>query len=201
MRLPITAHTSRPWRIHDIASDFEVEDVWALPTPGGAGDLPRLVSQFAADRFPDDAPLPVRVVWGARWKIGRRLGWDRRETGVGGRVRSLRHRLPPDLRAEPTGPDLTDESFTSLFLLEDEWASEVANRTVHSIMHVGWVPDGAGGYRGELAVLVKPNGRFGAAYMAGIRPFRRLLVCPALLRSVERGWRAGVGDTKGLDSE
>lgn len=39
MRLPSTAHTSRPWRIHGIAPDFRVEDVWALPTPGGPDDL------------------------------------------------------------------------------------------------------------------------------------------------------------------
>ena len=35
MRLPDTAHVSRPWRIHEIARDFELEDLWALPTPGG----------------------------------------------------------------------------------------------------------------------------------------------------------------------
>ena len=35
MRLPNVAHTSRPWRIHELARDFRVEDVWALPTPGG----------------------------------------------------------------------------------------------------------------------------------------------------------------------
>ena len=29
-----TAHTSRPWRIHEITRDFRLEDVWALPTPG-----------------------------------------------------------------------------------------------------------------------------------------------------------------------
>jgi hypothetical protein len=28
MRLPNTAHTSRPWRIHEIARDFRLEDVW-----------------------------------------------------------------------------------------------------------------------------------------------------------------------------
>ena len=35
MRLPNTAHTSQPWRIHEITGDFRLEDVWALPTPGG----------------------------------------------------------------------------------------------------------------------------------------------------------------------
>jgi hypothetical protein len=67
----------------------------------------------------------------------------------------------------------------------------MANETVHSVMHLGWVPDGTGGFRGQMAVLVKPNGLFGAAYMAAIRPFRLLVVYPALMRSVERDWRAG----------
>jgi hypothetical protein len=34
MRLPNNAHTSRPWRIHELTHDFRLEDVWALPTPG-----------------------------------------------------------------------------------------------------------------------------------------------------------------------
>ena len=43
MRLPNTAHTSRPWRIHELTRDFRLEDVWALPTPGGPDDLARVV--------------------------------------------------------------------------------------------------------------------------------------------------------------
>jgi uncharacterized protein DUF2867 len=70
VRLPNSAHTSRPWRIHELTHDFRLEDVWALPTPGG-----------------------------------------------------------------------------------------------------------------------KPNGRLGTVYMAAIRPFRRLIVYPALLRQIERQWR------------
>jgi Protein of unknown function (DUF2867) len=189
-RLPITAHTSRPWRIHEVAPDFQVEDVWALPTPGGPGELPRLVSQAVVGDFPEGAPLIVRVLWEARWKIGRLMGWDRRETGLGARVTSLRERLPADLRAAPTGPAFTDVPMSSVFMLEDEWAAEMANSTVHSIMHIGWVADEDGGYRGQMAVLVKPNGRFGAAYMAAIKPFRYLFVYPALMRSIERGWQA-----------
>ena len=33
VKLPATAHTSRPWRIHELTPDFQLEDVWALPTP------------------------------------------------------------------------------------------------------------------------------------------------------------------------
>jgi hypothetical protein len=49
-RLPNTAHTSRPWRIriHEIAPDFELEDVWALPTPEGPEDFPRLMWQMSS---------------------------------------------------------------------------------------------------------------------------------------------------------
>ena len=188
MRLPNTAHTSRPWRIHELTPDFDVEDVWALQTPGGADELSRLVSQIVSDNFPDGAPLVVRALWAARWKIGALLGWDRPDVGVGSRVTSLRGRLPSDLREAPSGPDFPP--FTSLYQLADEWAAEMANRTVHSVMHIGWVPDGSGGYRGQMAVLVKPNGLFGAAYMAAIKPFRYLFVYPALMRKIERGWRA-----------
>jgi hypothetical protein len=58
-------------------------------------------------------------------------------------------------------------------------------------MHIGWVPDDSGSaYHAQMAVLVKPNGRFGRAYMAAIRPFRYALVYPLLLRAIGRGWQA-----------
>ena len=65
--------------------------------------------------------------------------------------------------------------------------AEIANRTVHGVMHLGWVPDGTGGYRGQMAVLVKPNGLLGTVYMAAIKPFRYLIVYPALMRGIWRG--------------
>ena len=40
-----------------------------------------------------------------------------------------------------------------------------------------------------MAVLVKPNGRLGRAYMAAIKPFRYALVYPLLLRSIGRDWQ------------
>jgi hypothetical protein len=50
MSFPKTAHTSRPWRVHELTKDFELEDVWELPTPGGPDDLARLVQQFTSRR-------------------------------------------------------------------------------------------------------------------------------------------------------
>lgn len=191
MRLPNSAHTSKPWRIHELTKDFQLEDVWALPTPGGPDELPRLVSGFFAGNFPEGSPLVVRVLWAARWKLGALLGWDRPKGGLDSRVPSLRNRLPGDLRDAPSELDVDPAPFTALYLLDDEWAAEMANRTVHVIMHLGWVQDDSGGYRGQMAVLVKPNGLFGAGYLAAIKPLRRVLVLPALMRKIERGWRAG----------
>jgi Protein of unknown function (DUF2867) len=65
---------------------------------------------------------------------------------------------------------------------------------VGAVEHIGWVLDESGGYRGQMAVLVKPNGLFGAAYMAAIRPFRHLVVYPPIIREIERAWRALAGD-------
>ena len=136
----------------------------------------------------------VRTLWAIRWKLGELLGWDRPDAGVGSRVPTLRDRLPADLREGPTGPDFAALPFTSLYLLDDEFAAEIANRTMHGVLHLGWVPDRTCGYRGQMAVLVKPNGLLGTAYMAAIKPFRHLIVYPRMMRQIERAWRARARD-------
>lgn len=192
MKLPDSAHTSQPWRIHALAPDFTLEDVWALPTPGGREEFPRLVSEFFAGDFPQGAPFPVRLLWAARLKLGSLLGWDDPEDGLGARVATLRNRLPTDLRTAPPDPGLDIQPFTLVYEEQDEYAAELANRTVHAVLHLGWVSDDGGGYRGQLAVLVKPNGLLGIAYLAMIKPLRSLIVYPALLGGLERRWHARV---------
>jgi hypothetical protein len=189
MRLPDTAHTSRPWRIHELTRDFRLEDVWSLPTPGGAGDFPRLVQWLASRDDPAQASASraVRALFAIRWKAGELLGWDGPVAGPG--RPTLRDRLPADLRDAQPGPDFRALPFTPLYLLGDEWAAEIANRTVHGVMHIGWVPQETGGYRGQMAVLVKPNGLLGTVYMAAIRPFRHLIVYPLMTRETGRAWR------------
>ena len=194
MRLPNTAHTSQPWRIHELTGDFRLEDVWALPTPGGPDDFPRLVEGIASADPSRSSSRTARMLWAIRWKLGELLGWDGPDTGLGSRVPTLRDRLPADLRDAASGPDFASAPFTSLYLLEDEWAAEAANRTMHGVLHLGWVPDEGGGYRAQMAVLVKPNGLVGNAYMAAIRPFRHLIVYPALMREIERRWQARAGE-------
>jgi hypothetical protein len=189
-KLPTTAHTSLPWRIHELTRDFRVMDVWALPTPGGPEDFPRLVQLFARMDPSKSSAGAVRALFAIRWKVGELLGWDASDAGLGSMVPALRDRLPADLREAPSGPDFEVLPFTPLYLLGDEWAGEVANRTVHGVVHLGWVPDGSGGHRGQMAVIVKPNGLLGTGYLAAIRPFRHLIVYPQMLRDIEREWRA-----------
>ena len=197
MRLPSPAHTARPWRVHEIAPDFRLEDVWALPTPGGPDDFPELVRQIASGDPAKRLPGIARILWAVRFQIGALLGWDDSKTGVGSRVASLRDRLPVDLRDASSGPVFDSLPFTSLYLLADEFAAEMANRTVHGVLHLGWVPDGRGGYRGQMAVLVKPNGVLGSAYMAAINPFRHFVVYPAAMRQIERAWQSRPARTGG----
>lgn len=190
MKLPNTAHTSLPWRIHELTPDFRLEDVWALPTPGGPDDFPQLVELIASGDTAQASSRTARMLWAIRWKVGELLGWDDPEAGIGSRVPTLHDRLPADLRTGPSGPEFDTLPFTSLYLTDDEWAAEVANRTVHGVLHLGWVADERGGYRGQMGVYVKPNGLLGTAYMAAIMPFRHRVVYPPMMRDLKRDWAA-----------
>ncbi|HYR16603.1 MAG TPA: DUF2867 domain-containing protein [Mycobacterium sp.] len=192
-RLGTAEHTARPWRIHEVATDFHVLDVWALPTPGGPDDFGHLVRLMATLDPAQTSPV-VRALFAIRWTIGRVFGLDRKETGLGARVRRLRDRLPADLADTPI--DFDTHLFTPLFVTDDEFAMEIANQTVHGVMHVGWVPDGTGGHRGQMAVLVRPNGALGVAYLAAIAPFRHLVVYPLMMRDIGRAWRQSVAGAR-----
>jgi hypothetical protein len=192
-RLGTAEHTARPWRIHEVATDFHVLDVWALPTPGGPDDFGHLVRLMATLDPAQTSPV-VRALFAIRWTIGRVFGLDRKETGLGARVRRLRDRLPADLADTPS--DFDTHLFTPLFVTDDEFAMEIANQTVHGVMHVGWVPDGTGGHRGQMAVLVRPNGALGVAYLAAIAPFRHLVVYPLMMRDIGRVWRQSVAGAR-----
>jgi hypothetical protein len=187
--LPADAHTDRPWRVHALAPDFRLEDVWALATPGGPDDLERLVSLMTSSDNAEEFPASYRLLFALRWRLGALLGLDRPDASVGRRVASVRERLPADL-AGSVGPPFAGAPFQPVYLTHDEFVAEIANRTVHGLLHLGWVEDAdaPGTHRAQMAVLVKPNGLLGEAYLALIKPFRHLVVYPALVRTVARVW-------------
>jgi hypothetical protein len=197
-----SVYDARPWRIHEIAPDFSVEDVWALPVLGRGDEFAALIELMAASDPAHGGSLPTRVLWRARDGIGRvlRLGRISAPDEAASRLPipgtgelSLVGRLPGDLRGTAAGVRFASLPFTPMYRTDVEFAAELSNPTVHGVMHLGWVDQGAARpederYRGELAVLVKPRGSLGAAYMALIKPFRHRIVYPALLRQIERAW-------------
>jgi len=176
--------------VHEITRDFRLEDVWALPAQGRLEEFPRLVEAISTGDPEGASSGAAAALMRIRLKLGAVLGLDDPHSGVGERVSSLRGRLPADVPAATGGPASRSLAFREVYRLQDEWATEIANRTVHAVMHVGWVPLGDGRYRGQLAILVKPNGLAGQAYMAAIRPFRHVIVYPSLMRRIERVWSA-----------
>jgi hypothetical protein len=190
MRLPDIEHTARPWRIHEITPDFRLEDVWAFRTPGaGPNDFPAVLAALRAAGGLNQNPAVVRFLFAVRWKLGALFGWDKPDQGLGGRVESLVDRLPHDLRQDTAGAAVPNTPFTMMYELHEECAIEKANKTVQGICHLGWVPTGDGEYELRMAALVKTNGLFGRLYMAAIKPFRYLIVYPALTRKWERAWQ------------
>ena len=185
-RLPASAHHACGWRIDEVAAGLRVEDVWDLGLGGARDDFPRLVQLVTAFDASRPGSTPARVLFTAREKIGAALGWDRPDES-GHAAGSLQARLPDDLRAAPPPPVPDGFPFVPLYLTDTEWAAELDNRTVHGVLHLGWVPDGDA-YRGRLTVLVRPKGLLGRAYLQAIRPFRYLVVYPALIRSLQRRW-------------
>ncbi|WP_109505764.1 DUF2867 domain-containing protein [Nocardioides speluncae] len=195
-KLPATAHTEQPWRIHEIVPDFRIEDVWRYRTPGaGPDDFPVMLDALNSRGGPDEAGPLVRFLFAIRWKLGALLGWDKDGEAAAPGVRPLKDRLPADLQAAPVRLEEGNTPLEPVYELPNECALELINKTVHGICHLGWVPIDNGEYELRMAVLVKPNGRLGSLYMAAIAPFRYLIVYPALTRQWERAWRnrANVG--------
>jgi len=202
MRLPNAEHESRPWRIREITSDFTLEDVWALPTPGSAEDFEALI-ELAISSDPAEAEsLPTRALWSLRDRLGSWFSLGRISAPVEGggdgapgklpipgtSETSLAGRLPDDLRGTAADLQFSSLPFVSLYRTDSEFAAEISNETVHGAMHLAWVDQGGGRYQAQMAVYVKPRGRFGKAYMELIKPFRYLIVYPALTRQFERTW-------------
>jgi hypothetical protein len=205
VRLPNAAHESGPWRIREIAPDFTLEDVWALPVHGGAEDFQTLLELMVSSDPANAGSLAARVLWRVRDRLGSWFGLGRISAPIdSGRddagqlpiprtnETSLSDRLPDDLR--DTAADLHFDSlpFAPLYRTDVEFAAEVSNRTVHGVMHLAWVDRGEGRYQGQMAVYVKPRGPFGNGYMALIKPFRHWIVYPALMRQIERTWNTRV---------
>lgn len=197
MRLPNSEHESRGWRIGEVAPDFRLEDVWALPAQGDLEDFATLLEVIASLDPAESRSRATRTLFSIRYRVGGWFGWDDTPQALAipeDSETTLSARLPADLRDTATGLGLSATDFHPLYRTDVEWAAEISNQTVHAVMHLAWVEKQAGLYQGQMGVYVKPRGRFGTAYMAAIAPFRHRIVYPALMREIERAWNARMAD-------
>jgi hypothetical protein len=201
-RIPNAVHEGGPWRIREIVPDFTLEDVWALPAHGGAGEFSEFLEVATSLDPASSDSRASRILWELRDRLGRWFDLGRIKASAaedGERKRSalpipgttetsLAGRLPEDLRGTLDDQDFGSLPFKPLFRTATEAAAELSNQTVHGVVHFAWADQGEGHFGAQMAVYVKPRGRFGGAYMTLIKPFRYLVVYPALLRQVNRAW-------------
>src|SRR5215472_15370327 len=198
MRIDPEEFRARPLRVHALLHDVPLEDAWVIPlSDGGPG---RTIQDVRAVMIPgrETASLLAQALFGLRRLIGAVLGWDRQRPAW--KAESYVDRLSQADRARSlVAPGTPDGSFRLLYRFEDEQLSELRNATVHAFASLS-VRQTSGGYLAYLGVFVQPVHRLTKLYMGAIAPFRRLVVYPAIIRTVQRAWAERYGGESGVAS-
>jgi hypothetical protein len=180
-----------PLRVHEFLAGVPLHDVWVV-------DLPRTRGGITLDEFLRAAggrvftPSPiVRALLSIRFFVGRLFGWDQEKVEA---VReTFAARLTPADTSRSLAPAGTRKGpFRVVYHFENEELLELTNRTAHAAALSALV-ETPSAYRFYFGVYVREVGRFTAAYMAVIDPFRKLVVYPSLLRSVRATWKQTFG--------
>jgi hypothetical protein len=197
-----------PLRVHDFLAGVPLHDVWAI-------DLPRARSGITLDEFLRTASARsqvgcdccendcsgkeglltgspvVRALLNIRFFAGRLLGWDREPAATAWETFTTRL-TTADRSKSPVLAGTREGLFRVVYRFENEHLLEVINRTAHAAA-LSTLVETADGYRFYFGVYVRNVGRFTPIYMALIDPLRKLIVYPALLRSVRASWNQTFG--------
>jgi hypothetical protein len=198
MRLDADEFRARPLRVHALLHDIPLEDAWAVPLSGGGAG--RTVQDVRAVMLAgrETAPVVVRGLFRLRRHIGALFGWDDQRPAWN--AESYADRLSPEDRVRSlVAPGTQDGSFRLLYRFEDEQLSELRNATVQAFASLS-IQQTSGGYLAYLGVFVQPVHRFTRLYMAAIAPFRRLVVYPAIIRTMQKAWATRYGGESGVES-
>lgn len=183
-----------PLHVHRILPQARLMDVWAVPLVGGGAGrtIADVLDLLSASQATDIRPM-VRALFAVRELMGRVLGWD---SGAGTSADSIPpssylHRLPPELLKHsldepgtPMGP------VRVLYRLDDEALAEVINMTSHAFVCFALLPqDNSPDYLALLAVYVIKTQWWTPYYLALIEPFRRWIVYPSLMKTLQRRWQ------------
>ena len=187
-------HQIQPLRVHTLLSDFELEDVWRVPVNlSSTHSLQLFMDKFAKT----NAQLVNKGITGLLFKIRLFIGslfkWDEKllqEHLIPGSIR-FRYAHQENLMYADL-PHPGSGSFIPVYKLENEFLSEIENRTVHAALHFSRVPSGQNTWTIHMAVYVKPKGWFGKSYMLFIKPFRIWIVYPSLMNAARKNWEEAV---------
>ena len=191
MRLYPSEFRARPLRVHALLHDVPLEDAWAVPlSRGGPG---RTIQDLRAVMITGlgAAPALVQGLFWLRGRLGALFGWDHQRPAW--TVESYADRLSPADRAQSlVAPGTPDGKFRLLYRFEDEQLGELRNSTVQAFASLSIRPTPTG-YLAYLGVFVRPVHRFTGLYMGAIAPFRRLVVYPGIIRSMQKAWAERYG--------
>ena len=214
MSAEVSARGARPWRVHDLASDFTLLDLWNVPVHIEGNDcfddFYRLFVGYGA-RFDSLPPYSLRPrsvadvvqtfrlfalggLVAARVALGRVLRLDSASVPQaipGCREVSLRERLTAEDRRADRSAQIhavaNPFAFEPVYVFDAESLHEVSNRTIHALLHLSWIEDE--GAPVKIGVYVKSRGWPSDLYLALIKPFRYAIVYPAWIRHLVRTWQ------------
>ena len=181
-----------PLRAHEFLADVPLHDAWVVELPRPRSNISFADFLRVSNTRLFSAPPVVRGLMKLRMFVGRLFGWDSSSSATAGFT--FADRLTPADRAASLVPAGTcDGLFDIVYRFENEQLAEVINGVVHAAA-VSALVESADSYRFYFAVYVRNAGRLTPFYMALIDPFRKLIVYPALLRSVRTAWNETAGD-------
>lgn len=180
-----------PLRVHEFLVGVPLHDVWVVDLPHTRGGI--TLDEFlraAGGRVFTPSPI-VRALLSIRFFVGRLFGWDQEK------VEAVRETFAARLTTADTSRSLAPAGtrtgpFRVVYRFANEELLELTNRTAHAAALSALV-ETPSAYRFYFGVYVREVGRFTAAYMAVIDPFRKLVVYPSLLRSVRATWKQTFG--------
>jgi hypothetical protein len=187
MRVAASEYLNLDLWAHSFLKDVPLHDTFAIDLPGGGkGRTMRDIRALLPAGTALKANPLAAILFKLRFFVGRILGWDANPEKWDND--SYLHRLGAEDRAQSLLPAGTpDGPFRLLHLLPMESVSEVQNATVHAFLCQALREEGSG-YRFYWGIYVKPVSRFTPVYMALIKPFRHLVVYPAILDRLRKAW-------------
>lgn len=201
-------HYSQPWKVHEIAPDFDLLDVWEYPISADISKgqdfffflkMMRQPSQQNINDFTSAKHLAATFLISLRMYLGEIFGLDKNMNTLpipGCQEISIKDRLSvTEQKRSLDLPELkiSDDEINTwriVYLYENEMLIELSIAPVHALMHLGWIQKSENLFTAQLAVYAKPRGKLGHLYMKLIMPFRRLIIYPSLMENVKNIWDA-----------